>query len=67
MSENRKMRVSFQKGMPGFLARMKEAVGYQEPELGDKFKASTDAVRKASKEEDYDVDKAQIVEEEGPK
>jgi len=63
MSESRKLRVAFQKGAPSFIAKLKDQVGYQEPELGDKFKVSSELSRKASKEEDYDVDKAQIIED----
>lgn len=61
------MRVAFQKGQPSFLAKLKDQVGYQEPELGDKFRSSSDVVRKASKDEEYDVDKAQVVEDERTK
>lgn len=63
MSE-RKVKLSFQKGTPSFLAKLKEQTGYQEPELGDKFKDSNESLKslnKEQKDEEYDVQNAQII------
>lgn len=69
MSSDKKIKLSFQKGVPSFIAKLKEQTGYQEPELGDKFRESTEAIKaqtKDAKDDEYDVQNAQIVSQPAP-